>query len=386
MKKRILFVTQTPEYGGAEKHLLDLIARLDPSAVDCTILCCLDDVFSSRLDGRSPVRVITRGRLNSFWAYWLTFLKCRPQIIVLIKGIFDHYFFSGHVAARACGARRFFVIEHLIADPAPRSVGGAGLWSFARRLCGWQARRLARIWLQARLSDATICVSDAVRTRLVREYGYPEGKTVTIRNGVDFKRFHSRGEFDGDVLRTTLRIDPQQRVILCVARLSPVKRIDVLLDALATLNNCQVAWKCLIVGSGPLETELRSRSDALGLSGSVVFVGHVRDVRPYLNIADLFVLPSEKEGLPLALLEAMASGIACIATAVGGNGEVVLHGQTGLLVQPGAAEELGDAMRSLLTNDAARQDMASKGKSRICDCFDSANSMGAIARLVLHDS
>jgi glycosyltransferase involved in cell wall biosynthesis len=380
MTERILFVTQTPEFGGAEKHLLDLVRRMD-DRLDCRILCLGRDFFTEPLRGRANVHVdcvpvITARR---FMKYWWLFLTMRPSIIVLVKGIFDHHPFAAHVAARLVGSRRLIVIEHLIADPPPAEVEGVGIRAALRRWFGWRAKYMRTMRWQGWLAHATVCVSEAVRRRLVEGYGYPPSRTITIRNGID--RLHYQPKPRISACETDLSASAV--TLVCAARLSSAKRIDVLLDALAMLLTDSVSWRCLILGTGPLEAELRARADRLGLSGRVTFLGHVDDVRPYLREADLFVLSSDKEGLPLALLEAMACGLPAIVTDVGGTGEAVDHKETGLLVERDNPKELALAIRYLLLDSVARESMGEAARQRIDQHFDIDQAMNRIQSVIL---
>lgn len=378
VKTRILFVTDTPgEFGGAERHLFELIRRLDPCLVDCTILYYGLDVYTRHLRDRSDVRIIasTRRKTKTLLSYWNTFTRLRPHIIVFVKGLHGTFHWNAYAAAKVSGARKIFAIEQLIADPVPPEVQGDGIRSFLRGLCGWRARYIWRLRLLSLLCNKTICVSNAVRERLVSDYGYVESRTMTIFNGVDLKHFNSRAynsAKDMDSLRASTSLGP---IIVCVARLSRQKRIDILLEALSLVRVSHPACKCIIVGSGPLEGELHAHSTRLGLAAIVDFVGHVEDVRPYLQKADLFVLSSEREGLPLSLGEAMAHGVPCIATDVGGNREIIAHGNTGLIVEPGSPEQLAQAIDYLLVHPEERSRMAANGKRRVQEHFNIDKTM-----------
>jgi len=380
MTERILFVSQTPEFGGAEKHLLDLVRRMD-DRLDCRILCLGRDFFSGPLRGRPNVHVdsvplITASR---FLKYWWLFLTRRPSIIVLVKGTFDHHPFAAHLAARLAGSRRLIVIEHLIADAPPAEVEGVGTRAALRRRFGWRAKYMRTMRWQGWLAHATVCVSEAVRRRLVEGYRYPPSRTITIRNGIDRRHYQPKVRISAS--KTDFGASPV--TLVCAARLSPAKRIDVLLDALAMLLTDSVSWRCLILGTGPLEAELRARADQLGLSERVTFLGHVDDVRPRLGEADLFVLSSDKEGLPLALLEAMACGLPVIATDVGGTGEAVVHQGTGLLVERDNRKELAQAIRHLLLDSVARERMGEAARQRIDQEFDIDQAMNRIHSVIL---
>jgi len=382
MMQRILFVTHTPEFGGAEKHLIELIRRIDES-VGCAILCYGEDFYSQALGERSNVRVFreSAGRPATIWGYWATFLHHRCQKVVFVKGIADIYPWVAYLAAYLSGARRVVVIEQLIGDPSPPPLAGHGPIALLRRLTGWRTRYMVKKWLEGRVVDATICVSEAIRRRLVEEYRYSPVKTLTIHNGVDCKHFDDPIA-DLPLLRERIARRSNEVVIVCVARLSHVKRLDLLLDSLSHLSVEHGAWRCIIVGGGPLESDLRARAAELGLSSSIVFTGQVGDVRPYLKMADLFVLPSDKEGFPHALLEAMACALPSIVTDVGGNSEALVDGQTGFLVKPGNSRQLARLIGYLLVHCGERRRMGVAAKERVHACFDVVTTMTQIKEIL----
>ena len=118
----------------------------------------------------------------------------------------------------------------------------------------------------------------------------------------------------------------------------------------------------------------------------MIFTGHVSDVRSYLEVADLFILSSDKEGLPLSLGEAMAYGIPCIATDVGGNKEIVSHGQTGLLVKSGSPEQLAIAIEYLLAHPEERCRMGINALRRVREHFNIEDSMRQLKRVLLGEA
>jgi len=380
--QRILFVTHTPEFGGAEKHLIELMRRIDES-VGCDILCYGEDFYSQPLQGRANVGVFreSAGRPVTLWGYRATFLRHPCQEVVFVKGIADIYPWFAYLAAYLSGARRVVVIEHLVGDSIPPPLAGHGPRVIIRRLMGWRTRYLLRKWMEGWLVDATICVSEAIRRRLVEEYRYSPDKTLTIHNGIDCKYFDD-SIADVPVLKESITIKPDEVVIVCVARLSHVKRIDLLLDSLSQLSVEHGAWKCIVVGGGPLESDLRARATELGLSSSIVFTGQVGDVRPYLKMADLFVLSSDKEGFPYALLEAMVCGLACVVTDVGGNNEALVDGRTGFLVKPGNSQELARSIGYFLVHRDERRRMGVAGKARVHECFDVEKTMTHIKEIL----
>jgi glycosyltransferase involved in cell wall biosynthesis len=155
-----------------------------------------------------------------------------------------------------------------------------------------------------------------------------------------------------------------------VARLSPGKDVGSLLHALAILSKERPSIQLAIAGDGPCREELQQLSSTLGLGGRVRFLGNVQNVPALLADASLFVLPSLSEGISLTLLEAMARGLPVVATRVGGNPEVVIDGETGLLVPAQSPRELAAAIGRIAGDwDQGRQ-MGLAGRKRVERHFD----------------
>ena len=164
-------------------------------------------------------------------------------------------------------------------------------------------------------------------------------------------------------------IAPNKVGLVCVGRLSPEKGQFWLLKALANPLLHKADIHVVFMGDGKMSTELLDLSTQLGLNEMVSFVGMRRDILEWLPNFDIFVLPSDWEGISLALLEAMATGIPVVATAVGGTPEVVVDGETGLLVPPRDPEALAESITRLLNDPEMRQRMGQAGRQRVQDHF-----------------
>lgn len=384
-KKRIVFVTKPFEPpGGTEKHLEDLILRLDLSEIDPVVLCLSVDLYTERLNAKHglSVKIVNARTGDSFVSYMRLFVRLRPKVIVFVNGHLGLFPWYAYLAARLSTATGIFGIEHLVGDPPPARRAGRGVVNVLRRKVGWRERYVMKRRLEGILCDGVICVSDGVRDRLVGDYGFPREKTVTIRNGIRLDDYRARYNDDTDI-RKKLGIGPEEVVLLCVARLARPKALDRLLHAVSRVLHQGCCCKCIIVGGGPLRAELVQKSIGLGLTNWVHFTGHVEDVEPYYQAADIFVLSSVKEGLPLTLLEAMAYGIPCIGTNVGGNAEVIIHGETGLIVHPDNGEEMDKAIVNLVADKELRCRMGINGKKRVAEFFDVDKSMAKIKEVIL---
>jgi glycosyltransferase involved in cell wall biosynthesis len=200
-----------------------------------------------------------------------------------------------------------------------------------------------------RRSDLVVAVSQDVADRLTTA-GLPEQQLRVIENAVA-----DAGDVDRATARRELGLEPDRPVVLCVARLAAPKRVDLLLDAWPALGTQALL---LVAGDGPDRPALERR--AAGLEGRVEFLGDRRDVRRLLAAADLLVLPSDREGLPMTVLEAMAAGVPVVASAVGGLAS--FDPDTIELVTPGSADAVGAAVvRVLADPDRSRHLAASAG-------------------------
>jgi glycosyltransferase involved in cell wall biosynthesis len=184
----------------------------------------------------------------------------------------------------------------------------------------------------------------AVRIRIV-----PERRAVLVGNGIRLERFDGR-RTDGAATRRELGIPAGARLITCVARLVERKRQADLLTAAAALRPRIPDVAVVLVGEGPDEPNLRRQASELGIEDRVLFAGQRDDVPDLLRASDALCLPSRREGLPRAVMEAMAAGIPVVATDVVGTREMVRHEETGLLVPFANPLALATALERLLTD------------------------------------
>ena len=234
--------------------------------------------------------------------------------------------------------------------------------------------------LASRLTDRFVCVS-ADSARQAVQQGVSPRIVRTLHNGIDLTRFDPHpppspppggggGEGWG-------------RPVVTVARLSPEKDITTLLRAAALAVAEDPSFRLEIAGDGPGMAELRRTASDLQLDGCVHFHGQVRDVPALLARAGLFALSSLTEGVSLTLLEAMACGVAVVATRVGGNPEVVADGETGLLVPPADPKALAQALLQLRRDQGQRRRMEQAGRRRVERCFDVRNMTASYEAMYL---
>ncbi|HZO39609.1 MAG TPA: glycosyltransferase [Methylomirabilota bacterium] len=215
-------------------------------------------------------------------------------------------------------------------------------------------------WL-ARLTHTVINVS-ASQDREALKLGVAlPGRSAIIVNGIDVGELAARPAAD----RMELGLDPDAEVIGCVARFDPVKKHDVLVEALATVRKRHPKAVLLLAGDGPEKERIRQRASELEVHVEFKPGAIAWNKNAYASCS-LYVTSSSKEGLPLAPLEAMASSLAVVATDVPGHQDVVERNTTGLLVSPaGGAQALATAIESLLDDPERRRRMGQAGRARV---------------------
>jgi glycosyltransferase involved in cell wall biosynthesis len=247
-------------------------------------------------------------------------------------------------------------------------------------------RRLKHFFGQA--VDELLTVSEELRERWITQYGIPAGRVRHIPNGVDTERFRPMAGGE-DCYRHSFGLPKDAWVVGSVGRLVPIKNYPALLQAAAALrpgiHNLVVA----LLGVGAMEEHLRSLAADLGISDRVFFLGFREDVPDFLHTLDVFVLPSFNEGMSNVLIEAMASGVPVVASAIPPNRELIESGRHGLLLDPCNVETLSAAIEKLRTDSDLRTSMVAHARIRVCERYSVENWVGAhtrlYSRIVPHD-
>lgn len=212
--------------------------------------------------------------------------------------------------------------------------------------------------------NGLIAVSEDVKTSLLKTIpGISAEKIAVIDNGVDVRRY--RQVVDRAAVRQSLGLDEGDQVAAVVATFKRQKGHCYLIEAAAAVVEQFPNLHILLIGDGELHPELKAQTEALGLERHIHFLGTRHDVPELLATSDFFVLPSLWEGLSMALVEAMASGLPVIATEVSGTNQVMAAGETGWLVPPGDSQRLAEAMVELLADPARAQMMAAAASQRV---------------------
>jgi glycosyltransferase involved in cell wall biosynthesis len=335
----ILYLITELSTGGAQAALLRLLERLDRGRYAPAVACLYNgdgvvaqeiralgfDVFDARMHYKADLLALLR--------LYRHIRRIRPAI--LHASLF-HANLPGRILGRLAGVPVVICSE--------RTMAMEGEWRY--RLNRWTIG----------LVDCVIAVSVNVRDFCVSHIGLPPEKLVVIHNGVQVPETSvSLRE-----ARAELGLPLDGLVIGTVSRLYPVKGVDFLIRALV-----QVEASLVIVGDGPEHAALETLAADLGVADRIHWAGHRRDVPILLPAFDLYVQPSLHEGMPNTILEAMASGLPVIATAVGGTPEAVDDGITGLFVPPRTPDALAEAITALLRDPTLRRKMGRAGQERV---------------------
>ncbi|HLH37699.1 MAG TPA: glycosyltransferase [Bryobacteraceae bacterium] len=342
---RILYIIDTlGGEGGAELSLLRLIRHLPPERFRCRVITFHNrnpeflKEFPCRVDHWELKRVY--GWRAAVVAAHLRNIVRRDRIDI-VHSFFPTSDLWAAPIARACGARI------LISSRRDMGIVRAG------------KHRLLYRALQG-MFDQIQAVSEAVRQFTIQADGVDPARAVTIHNGVE------------PWTASVCARDPSRVRIACIANWRPVKGIDVLVRAAAKVGSRDdraLFWIAGNPGAGEYRREVESLCRSLGADRWIHFLGASPQARDLLERSDLFVLPSRSEGLSNALLEAMQSGLACVASDAGGNSEVVVHGTTGLLFPAGDDNALAEKILELMANPARRERMGGAGRKRVAEQF-----------------
>jgi glycosyltransferase involved in cell wall biosynthesis len=342
----VLVVVTLSEVGGAQSYVVDLVPGLTPE-FDVTVAASGEGPLADRVRAagarfarlRFLRRDLTPLDLAALVELWVLCLRLRPDIVHTNSSKAGAI---GRVAALLAGVRHRIFTTHG--------------WAFAAAE-GRAARLYALVERSLRpITSTVICVSEREHRRGLEARACADGRVLVIRNAVDLGRFRPRsGGHDHDPVQ-----------LVSVGRLAAPKDFATLLDALAELPRGSATLR--IVGDGPEREALEERARTLALDQWVRFEGTVPDVAPALAEADVFVLSSRSEGMPMSVLEAMAAGLPIVATDVGGLRELV-DDENGLLVPRGDAQRLAEALARLVADGRLRTRLGAASRERAAASF-----------------
>lgn len=350
---RVTQLVLSDAFAGTEQHVALLSRELAALGVDVRLVCGTGN--GRLLDGvrNSGIRVcslpVGPGGLPAHWG--LGFRTVRQGGIDLIHAHLGNSLFCASVLG-AAGPPVVFT-QHFV---HPAYLGVHGL----RRL----VRSAAHRFVHKRVAFA-VAPSRRVRMQMLLHEGFAPERVQVIAHGIDTEGIQVRSRGAAGAVHRELGLSPDTQLLVTPARLEPEKGHATLLMALRQVLAEQPNVHLLLAGTGSCEAALREQAQFQGLSSHVRFMGQRADVPSLLAQAALCVLPSYEESFGLALLEAMAVGTAVVACRAGGPEDIVLHGETGLLVPSRNPQALGAAITALLTAPSRARAMGGAGQRRV---------------------
>ena len=335
----IVHIVDSLEFGGLERVVTDLAISQNQAGHRVS-------VFSiSATEGLRPVLeaagvpVLVGGKQGTLDLRVLRMLRAHVSGNRL-DIVHTHNFVPNYYAAAALLGTRRHVLVNTCHNMGSRLSNRRLRWLYR-----WSLRRTAKVAM----------VGGQVHDRLVADRIVDAANAVTVLNGIPVQRFADLPADQPLRARALLGIAQDDQVLGCVGRLVPLKNHRLLLSCLPRLLVLHPRLKAVLIGEGPLREELLAYARSLGVEAQVVFAGAHADVATLLPALDVFALPSRTEGLSIALLEACAAGLPIVATAVGGNPEIISDGVTGRLIANEDAEALCSVLDGLLADPAERE-------------------------------
>lgn len=361
-KTRVLFLRRLTSIGGSEAVILELLKAIDYETTR-VLLASSKDGFSAQCADLGlpasclPLTARFSGGCVRMLMSWLRYLiSLQPDKIILAEGGFKDFPLPAVLAAFIIARGNVWMMEfHPAYEPGKGNA----------RLVPVVARERVRAWL----IKGVLAVSQGVKDRLVRFYGYAPEKIRVIYAGIDAKRFAPATEDARGLLRKNLEIPDEAVVLVSTARLDKIKRLDRLIRAFGVLSFEHDDLWLLLTGDGPLSDELRSLAQSVNNCSHIRFLGYVEEVRPILWASDIYVLPSDDEGFGIALAEAMACGLVCVATKTIGPSEILQDGVNGFLTEPSYEDILKGLERALKLSHKERKAIGNRARQRILKSF-----------------
>jgi glycosyltransferase involved in cell wall biosynthesis len=352
-KYKILFLIHKFVQGGAEQQLFELVKGINKQKFDVIIGCFVPggekwEEFNALRD----VKIVCFDRKHkfNFFVLWKLFKFLRENPADIIH-------------AYMAPASVYGMLAGLMSRTPIRIIGERG----TKPSFPTVGSRIYFLLDQALSRSADLVIANSVAGRECRiEWGMRPERVVVVPNGLNPERLQSRM----GITRATLGIDNSHPVLGCVAQLLPKKDHLTLLEAVKIVRQEYPQVKCLLVGDGPLRGQIEAHVQQANLQCNIMFLGQQKHVRDFIEMFDVAVLSSkDTEGCSNFILEAMACGKPVVATAMGGNGELVVDGATGLLVVKEDAQALAIAVLKLLKNQQLRIEFGNAGRQRVEQSF-----------------
>jgi len=342
-------------------------------------------ILSSALKGGEKTHIdhITNGLQRQF-KFTTQVSRLSPfRLLTLYISIKKHRFQIIHAHGyKALTLARLLKLFYWKCPPIIGTIHGFHLCRYPNRL-----KRLLRLILEnslCRIQNQTIAVSQSDYIDILRHTKTPKDTLTLIPNGIEPIEVTPEGQHAVLSKLAKFNIDPKQHcLVLSVGSLEPIKGFDHLCNAMKTLvkNNPNTPVRCVILGDGPQRHSLRTSIAKKHLDHHVLLLGHQTKIYNWLSIAQIYACPSQYEGLPYSVLEAMSAGLPVIAQDVPGLRDIVTHHKTGILVSKNKATLFAEAIQKLAIDVRLRDRLGAHAKDQVEHHYSLSNMLSQLADL-----
>lgn len=366
-KIKILFLITGLNAGGAEIMLYKLIQKINRQKFTPVVVSLLPKGIVGEKIEKEGVKVYSLDMCSKLdisvaWKLYRLLKQINPDVL-------HTHLFHANFLGRVIGP--YAHIPVIISTIHSINFGG-GLRETVLRLTN-------------QCADQTTTISRIVGQSLLGRRIVSPARLNIVYNGIDIKKAGGKLSFtDAETLRRELQIQPETPFIFSAGRLQEQKAYPYLINAALLLKQRKIDYAILIAGDGEMRSQLEGQVKQLGLEDRIVFLGFREDIPQLIALADVFVLSSLWEGLPVVILEAMAAGLPVVSADVGGVAELVVDGETGYLVPPGDPRALADALEKVLSLPAGKKAALGRaGRKRVEENFTLEQMVAAYEQLYL---
>lgn len=350
-KIKILHITYDMAIGGTEQVIRQLVENTHPEKFEVSILCLENNI------GEIGQALIKQGieisHLNRQEGFDISLIFAIRKYIIKnkIDILHCHQYtpYSYGILASLLTRSKVIFTEH------GRFYPDSSSWK----------RKIINPFLSM-LTNQITSISEATKQALIDYESLPSKKIKVIYNGIADL---SNKKYEILTIRNELGLVDDNFVLGTISRLDPIKNHKMMLSAFKEISSQISKSRLLIVGDGPLKEELRQECEDLGITDKVIFTGFKIEPQKYLKIMDIFLLPSLSEGTSMTLLEAMSFSKPCIVTNVGGNPEIVINNETGIVIPNNDEQLLVENALSLIEDKDKQILFGKKGRERYCESF-----------------
>lgn len=360
-KINVLHIIQNSKRGGVQLQLLNLVKTYDRSLIRPTVCCLSYQEDVGRLMEQQGIDFVA---LNVRRHY-----RFSPKLIIALYQLMK----SRNIQVVRAHKYSAGIYGRIAAWLAGVPVIITSVHGNYRKDLRFERRLVNK--LLSRITDRIVAMSESIRQDIIKYDNIDPAKVIVVRNGVDTELFSPAGTAGS--IRNELGLGEDETIIGFVGRLVPAKGLAHLIEAFTEVKKQIGGSKLLIVGGGELLEPLSTAVSEKGLKDDVVFAGERSDIPQLLAAMDIFVMPSIAEGLPNALLEAMAAGKPVLVTCAGGMGEIIQDGINGLVVSVNDPAALSEGLRKIAGDRDAAEKMGTAAREGIVKHF----SISATARI-----